>query len=209
MSSQDLFLELKKSAGTTPELVLTVGSPVELLLRPVATNKQRINYSDIHLLSQWRNRFVKSFLTEFHSHDERTTNWLVQTVANDPGKILFMIDTLEGDTIGHVGLGFIDWQTGYVEADAIVRGKDARRGLMKTALQLLLRWAENSLGLNDAWVRVRSDNPAIFFYQKTGFVEKKRIPLSKKDDESSRIWFEDHTAEKNSPALVYMQYSYP
>ncbi|HID69210.1 MAG TPA: N-acetyltransferase [Desulfobacterales bacterium] len=206
MSSSKLLLELKKSAGTVPELVLPLGNPVEALLRPIATDVDKINKTDVRLLSEWRNRFVKSFLTEFHSHDERTTSWLVQSVAEDPGKIMFMIDTLDGISIGHVGLGFINWQTGYVEADAIVRGRNARKGLMKEALQLLLRWADASLGLNDAWVRVRSDNSAVMFYQKVGFVEQKRIPLSKRISNDSCIWFEDNDAEENAPALVYMKY---
>lgn len=205
MRNRDLFLALKNSAGTEVELVLPLGRPVEALLRPIATDSARINPQDVRLLSEWRNRFVKSFLTEFNAHDERTTSWLVHSVAKDNGKLMFMIDTLEGTPIGHVGLGFINWDTGYVEADAIVRGGDARKGLMKEALQLMLRWAEG-LGLNNAWVRVRSDNPAVLFYQKVGFIEKKRIPLAKKTTGDTLVWYEDENAGKDAPALVYMKY---
>jgi RimJ/RimL family protein N-acetyltransferase len=208
MRNRDLFLALKKSAGTDVELVLPLGQPVEALLRPIATDAGRINRQDVRLLSEWRNRFVKSFLTEFNAHDERTTSWLTQSVAADNGKLMFMIDTLEGVPIGHVGLGFIDWDTGYVEADAIVRGGDARKGLMKEALQLLLRWAKG-LGLDDAWVRVRSDNPAVLFYQHVGFIEKKRIPLAKKNTGDTLVWYEDENAGKDAPALVYMKYIVP
>jgi len=209
MSKQKFLKELKKTAGSATELVLPVGKPIEAILRPVATTKHTINHVDVTLLSEWRNRFVKSFLTEFHSHDERTIEWLLNTVSKDTGKILFMIDTINGETIGHVGLGFIDWEKGYVEADAIVRGGIARKGLMKLILQHLLQWANNTLDLNNSWVRVRSDNPAVYFYQKVGFVESKRIPLSKIEDASSVTWYEDENGSEEAPALVYMKYSSP
>jgi RimJ/RimL family protein N-acetyltransferase len=210
MTKQNLFEMVKKTAGSQVELVLPLGKPVEALLRPISTTSATVNAGDVRLLSEWRNRFVKSFLTEFHAHDARTTAWLTSAVAKDPGKLMFMIDTLDGVSIGHVGLGFINWQTGYVEADAIVRGGNARKGLMKDALQLLLCWAKTSLGLGDAWVRVRSDNPAVFFYQKVGFVERKRIPLSKKNNGDTIIWYEDTgNADDDAPALVYMKYLAP
>lgn len=206
MRNRNLFLELKKSAGSQNDLVLPIGKPVEALLRPIATDAERINTHDVRLLSEWRNRFVKSFLTEFHAHEQRTISWLTHSVADDQGKLLFMIDTLDGVSIGHIGLGFINWETGYVEADAIVRGGTARKGLMKEALQLLLFWAQDSLGLDDAWVRVRSDNPAVQFYQRVGFIERKRIPLAKKQDGDMLVWYEDCEAGKDAPALVYMEY---
>jgi RimJ/RimL family protein N-acetyltransferase len=206
MTNRTLFHELKKSAGSAIELVLPLGKPVEALLRPIATEKNKINSEDVRLLSEWRNTFVKSFLTEFHAHDERTTSWLTNAVANDPGKLMFMIDTLNGVSVGHVGLGFINWETGYVEADAIVRGRDARKGLMKDALRLLLSWASESLGLDKAWVRVRSDNPAVHFYEKVGFVERKRVSLSLKKEGNTLIWYEDHDKGEDGPALVYMEY---
>lgn len=207
MSGRRLFDEFKRAAGSPADLVLPVGRPVEALLRPIATAADRINLDDARLLSEWRNRFVKSFLTEFVSHEARTADWLRGAVANDPGKILFMVDTLDGRSIGHVGLGFIDWERGYVEADAIVRGGQARPGLMTLALQALLHWARHGLGLERAWVRVRSDNPAVAFYQKAGFVEDKRVALTAATGADGQVtWTEDPQAGPDAPALVYMQY---
>jgi RimJ/RimL family protein N-acetyltransferase len=206
MKNKALFLEIKKAAGSKVNFVIPVGKPVDFFLRPIATDKNKLNKNDIHLLSEWRNKFVRSFLTEFRANDERTASWLTEHVAKNDQKIMFMIDTLDNIPIGHVGLGFINWETGYVEADAIVRGASARKGLMREALRLLLTWAETSLGLDNAWVRVRSDNPAVVFYQNTGFIEKNRIPLSKKTEGDSLIWFEDPNAEKDAPALIYMKY---
>ncbi|MDM5181537.1 GNAT family N-acetyltransferase [Massilia sp. DJPM01] len=206
MSRQALFAAYKQAAGAGSDLVIPVGQPVEALLRPIATASAHIDLNDARLLSEWRNRFVKSFLTEFDSHETRTANWLATAVARDPGKILFMVDTLDGRSVGHVGLGFIDWDKGYVEADAIVRGGDCRKGLMTLALQALLHWARVGLGLDDAWVRVRSDNPALAFYQKAGFSEVKRVPLASSSADGQVTWVEDPAAGSDAPALVYMRY---
>ena len=207
MSRHFLLRELKQAAGSACELVLPVGRPVEALLRPVATATDKLNAADARLLSEWRNRHVKSFLTEFDSHEERTMRWLSTTVAADPGKILFMVDTIDGQSVGHVGLVFIDWERGYVEADAIVRGGVARKGLMTLALRTLLDWARYSLELNDIWVRVRSDNPALAFYEKAGFREHKRVALVANSDGSDVSWTEDESVSPAiAPSLVYMQY---
>jgi RimJ/RimL family protein N-acetyltransferase len=209
MNGQALFAAYKQAAGAGVDLVIPVGQPVEALLRPIASNSAHIALSDARLLSEWRNRFVSSFLTEFDAHETRTANWLATAVARDPGKILFMVDSLDGRSVGHVGLGFIDWERGYVEADAIVRGGDCRKGLMTLALQTLLHWARVGLGLAEAWVRVRSDNPALAFYDKAGFDEVKRVPLSSSSADGQITWVEDPAAGAAAPALVYMRYRAP
>ena len=89
-----------------------------------------------------------------------------------------MLDALDGTRLGHLGIGFIDWEGGYGEADAIVSGGASPPGLMKAALQTLLRWAETQLGLRRLAVRVRSDNPAVAFYARTGFREWQRVPIA-------------------------------
>lgn len=204
--SRQLLRELKQSAGSGADLLLPVGQPVEALLRPIATAPGKVSAADARLLSAWRNRFVKSFLTEFDANEARTANWLSAAVAKDDGKILFMVDGLDGQPIGHVGLGFIDWETGYVEADAIVRGGAARKGLMTLALRALLHWARHGLGLHQAWVRVRSDNPALAFYEKAGFSEVKRVALACTSEDGQINWHEDAAAGSGAPSLVYMRY---
>ncbi len=140
-------------------------------------------------------------------NEDRTLRWLTDVVAEDHGKILFMVDLLDGKTIGHVGLGFIQWDSGYAEADAIVRGLPAPKGLMTKALRSLLSWARTSLGLANIWVRVRSDNPAIEFYRKVGFVEKKRVDLVFEDVENGRRWYELPGTLSSIASLVHMEYS--
>ena len=187
-------------------LMLPVGQPTRALLRPIATLPGATDATDVALLGEWRNRHVKSFLTEFVANDGRTAAWLTGAIHRDGGKILFMLDALDGTRLGHLGLGFIDWSESYGEADAIVSGGASPPGLMKEALQALLRWAREQLGLRTLAVRVRSDNPAVAFYEKVGFREIRRVPLTVKHQPGMVVWTEDATLARSDAYLVHMRY---
>lgn len=207
---QQLFVAVKQTtrAGQSG-LVLPVGQPLVAVIRPIATVPGHIDPIDVQLLTEWRNRHVKSFLTEFVSTPERTAGWLAGAVHVNPGKMLFMVETLDGERVGHVGLGFIDWQRGYGEADAIVSGGKSPPGLMKAALLTLMQWARDALGLATLAVRVRSDNTALEFYRKVGFREYQRVPIVAHEVPGGTDWSEDPQAIGVSASLVYMQLDLP
>ncbi|MGH8809338.1 MAG: GNAT family N-acetyltransferase, partial [Noviherbaspirillum sp.] len=189
---RQLLSSLKATAAAgKATLALPVGHPVSAILRTIPSAPASLDPIDLQLLSEWRNRFVKSFLTEFLANDERTGKWLNNVVHKDEGKILLMVENLQGERVGHIGLGFIDWTTGYGEADAIVRGGNSPPGLMKEALQTTLKWAKDQLGLSTLGVRVRSDNTALDFYRKVGFEEIRRVPLGVTEAPDMITWFED------------------
>ncbi len=204
---QALLRALKRcTRAGSPTLVLPVGEPVRALLRPIATLPGAIDATDVRLLSEWRNRHVKSFLTEFVANDARTADWLAGAVHGNEGKLLFMLDSLDGQRLGHLGLGFIDWQARYGEADAIVSGGSSPPGLMKLALQTLLGWARAQLGLENLTVRVRSDNQAVAFYEKVGFREFKRVPLVVRRGAECTEWSEDPSLAESEASLVHMRF---
>jgi RimJ/RimL family protein N-acetyltransferase len=176
-------------------------------LRTVATTPGRLDSSDIRCLTEWRNRYVTSFLTEFVAQDERTARWLCEIVGPSDSKILFMLNTPDGTPFGYMGLAFIDWQNGYGEADAIVRGLPTHPGTMSQSLRALLEWARNSLELRDLGVRVRSDNPALAFYQRLGFQEFQRVPLRRTERPGEIVWTEDPSLPPGGPALVHMRWN--
>ena len=202
---RDLLAILKATAGMPgPPVVIPVGHPPEAFLRPVATNKELLNLEDVRVLTDWRNRFVQAFLTEFQATESRTVQWLVEVVGPKEGKFLFMVDDLNGRTIGYMGLDYIDWDRAYGEADAVVRGAKAAPGTMKRALQTLLAWARGQLGLRELGVRVRSDNTALEFYRKVGYQEVRRVPLRPVEEPGMIRWVEDETLESAKVYLVYM-----
>jgi hypothetical protein len=207
LRGRTLLRYFKATAGEIGAAVsLTVGRPYCAILRPVATRPERINASDVRCLTQWRNRYVNSFLNEFEATVQQTTSWLTNTVGPDDTRILFMVDEPNSRTFAYMGLAYIDWEKSYVEADAIVRGESAQPGTMGKSLQALLCWAHHHLGLEKMHVRVRSDNPAVGFYNKIGFSELKRVPLRKTTNAEKKVtWVEDISVDGSSVQLVYMR----
>lgn len=185
---------------------IPVGNPVEALLRPVATTPGSINPDDVRHLTEWRNRFVTSFLTEFTATEQRTSRWLAETVGPDDGKILFMLDDVRGEPFGYMGLAFINWADSHGEADSVVRGAPARPGLMTVALHTLFDWAREHLKLSSFGVRVRSDNTALDFYRKAGFIETRRVPLRREEEEGFIRFVEAAEHEISTISLVHMNY---
>ena len=200
-----LLRALKDTAGINgPNLCVPVGTPTQVLLRPVATRQEFLNMEDVRRLTDWRNRFVHSFLTEFQATESQTAKWLTEEIGPSDSRILFMLDDLSRCTFGYMGLAFIDWDKASGEADAIVRGMEAARGMMTLALRSMLDWARGQLGLCSLGVRVRSDNTALEFYRKFGFHELKRVPLCRVVEKDKICWVEDGSLKSSEFSLVYM-----
>ncbi|MEZ5541527.1 MAG: GNAT family N-acetyltransferase [Pseudomonadota bacterium] len=203
-TGQQVLNIIKETANRAgPAVVIRVSNPATAYLRPVATRPDCLNHEDVELLTRWRNNHPRAFLTEFTATTDRTEKWLSNTVHHDSGRILFMVEDSTGDTIGYMGLAYIDWDRRYGEADAVVRGKPAPGGLMKQSLLTLLDWARHGLGLEEIGVRVLSDNPAIEFYKKCGFVETKRIALSSRRQDGEVSWYENSDNATPERSLVY------
>jgi RimJ/RimL family protein N-acetyltransferase len=210
MSGEVLLRALKdQTRAGAPALVLPVGEPVQALLRPIATVPGALDAEDVRLLTEWRNRHVERFLSEFVATDARTAAWLAGTIHANGNKMLFMLESPDGTRLGHLGIGFIDWRGGYGEADAIVSGGASPPGLMKLALRTLLRWAREQLGLAHLAVRVRSDNPAVAFYRRVGFVEYRRTPLVAERVGEGTVWHEMPQHVESPVSLVHMRYRGP
>lgn len=201
---QCLLQELKSSAGGHDHRFEIIIPGFEgYVLRPIPTRRRFLNIVDVSCLTEWRNLHVNAFLTEFTATNSRTMDWLSETVHHDSSRILFMIENESRDRLGYMGLAFIDWSNCYGEADAIVRGKSTEKGLMSTALKSLIGWAKNQLGITSIGLRVLSDNPALLFYKKLGFIETNRFPLKKQANGDLVRWIEDETISESNRYLVH------
>lgn len=205
-NGRELLVALKAAAKAYgPGLSLPIGRPLEAVLRPVATSKGELNPEDVRLLTEWRNRYVRSFLTEFQATEERTERWLTETIGADDTRILFMLDDANGRTVGHIGLAYIDWERGSAEFDSPVRGAEAGLWLMSEAIRTIMDWAEGQLGLPYFGGRARSDNRALKFFQhKFGALEVKRVPLRRIEEPGMIRWVEDPSLPPGEPSLVYI-----
>ena len=205
-SGRDLLQLIKsKTEASRPYLSLPIGTPTQGVLRPVATRLEAQSDRDVHCLTEWRNKYVTSFLHEFTATVPQTRRWLATSVGPSDTRILFMVERLDGNVIGYMGLDYIDWDKSYGEADAVVRGKPAPKQFMTSALRTMLAWGASQLGLRQFWVRVRSDNPALTFYEKFGFEEVKRAPLRKTQADGGAQWVEDSTQVGGELTLVHMR----
>lgn len=203
---RELVRALKaNSIADQPRLSIPVGS-YGAVLRPVSTTPGALNENDVRLLTEWRNRFVRSFLTEFVATEARTQAWLTETVGPDPTRILFMLDDARGQTVGYLGLAFIDWEQRTGELDAIVRGAELSHVLMARAVTTLLRWGYTELALEALNGRARSDNPALGFFRKLA-KEVKRVPLRRTEKPGIVCWIEDETLSASSASLVYLTFN--
>ena len=206
-NGRELLHMLKASTSPHPPVLgLAVGRPVEAFLRPVATRQGQLNPADVHALSEWRNRYVHAFLTEFEADDARTARWLTDIVGLDDGRILFMVDDAQsGQTVGYMGLACIQWGQGIGEVDSLVRGGDTPAGMMTRAVITMLAWARQQLGLQTFGARLRSDNPPVLaFFRKLGFVEVRRVPLRRCEKPDIVQWVEDQSLSVGEPSLVHV-----
>jgi RimJ/RimL family protein N-acetyltransferase len=202
-----MLMWVKRSAGVPPPFVIPVDWPPRAVLRPVATAGALDGSPDTAALTAWRNAHVTSFLTEFEATPSRTARWLSETVGPDEGRVLFMVDSVEGVTFGYVGLSCIDWDRGQGEADSVVRGIDLVRGGMEASLRTILAWAYGHLRLQTLSVRVRSTNPrALAFYEKVGFRETGRRPLKRTPEPGMLRWVEAPQPDEHGVFLVYMRH---
>jgi RimJ/RimL family protein N-acetyltransferase len=199
-----LLRQLKEEACTpNPLLKLNIPGFDAYFLRPVPCRVDLIDQEDVSFLTKWRNYYVHAFLTEFNATNERTFRWLSQSVYKDNGRILFMIEDSKRQRVGYMGIAYIDWALSYVEADAIVSNGKTPRGLMSAALCTILSWAQEQLGLHNVTVRVLSDNPALSFYRKIGFIEIKRVPLRRLEELGTISWLESPSLPEADRYLVY------
>ena len=198
--------EVLRDWKANPQRTIPVGDPVEAVMRPVATTPGSINAADVRVLTEWRNRFVTSFMTEFEANDARTERWLIEVVGPETERILFMLDDLSGRTIGYLGIAFIDWENRTGEADAFVRGVDDMPGIMKKAALTLFRWAHHELGLTTAiTARIRWDNPSLPFFLRLS-TENRRVALRAIDEPDMRRWVEDESLASSPAGLVYITF---
>jgi len=178
--------------------------PVEggAMLRPISTRPGELNAGDVARLTAWRNRFRTSFLDEFEATEVHTARWLTKVVGPDEGKILFMLDDVDGRSVGYMGLAFIDWSRGSGEGDAVVRGEASSAGTVTHALRTMFVWAQDQLNLREIRGRARSDNPALAYFLKFGYTEVKRVPLQRAGEGSEQRWVEG--GDDRSLELVHL-----
>jgi hypothetical protein len=171
MNYQDLFQCLKGVGKLDLSGLSLPVSGTKYAFYPICCQSDKTDDAVIGMLTAARNANTSSFLTFFAATSDRTRQWLVNSVASDSSRILFVLkDIYSGGLYGYMGLAYGDALGSRIEGDAIVRySEQTEPGLMRTAFMQLVEWVRKDLGIKEVWIRVLSDNPALGFYQRCSF----------------------------------------
>jgi RimJ/RimL family protein N-acetyltransferase len=156
-------------------------------LRPITADYRDTIKDCAELMGRWRAENPSISASTFEITKERTEKWLDNLIIGREDRLLFMIQTLDGRFLGHVGYSNFRYDEKTAEIDSILRGvKDEFPGIMTFALQSLLWWGKEELRLEHIELTTGPDNhKAQALYKRCGFIEKKRKAIIKvvKEDE--------------------------
>lgn len=142
----------------------------------------------ITLLAAWRKKHAEWFPSQFPVTSSRTRKWLQDKVIRTPDRILFLV-SVDGTSIGHVGLNRFDWTNHTCDIDNIVRGVPKQPGVIGEAIRDMMDWARDVLHVRGFTLTTSSDNKkALRLYNRLGFVETKRVPLLYKKNTEGGEW---------------------
>lgn len=213
MKYQELF-QCLKGVGELDlsELSLPV-LDTKYALQPINCQAHKVDNLVVDMLTNARNSNANSFLTIFTATTDRTKNWLVNYVANDSTRILFVLKEINtGNLYGYMGLAYGDDFGTRIEGDAIVKYSEiTQAGLMQKAFVQLVKWVSKGLGINEIWIRVLSDNPALGFYERCNFVCISKVPLfeirNSVGEIEALVECSGQATRLSSRTLTYMKYS--
>lgn len=194
-----LFNDLKKNGKIEP-----IGDTA--ILR-VITEAGVSNKELIKNLTEWRGRQMKWFLFQFRATQKGTKKWLKDLVIDAPDRILFMVESLKGEQIGHMGLNRFNFDSMECEVDNVIRGNNnLLPGIMTKGLGKIIDWAFSDLGVKTLYIRTFEDNEhTVKFYERLGFKKLKVNPLKKVVTEKMTQWIEMPYAKKSPENRYYLK----
>ncbi len=183
------------------------GEILRAYLRPITFDYKFSMPDIVPTLSRWRRENPTAGTGTFKVTDERTQKWVENFVLKNERRIIFIIQNLEFQYVGHIGLAEINYIQSYADIDAVLRGeKDLLKGIMSDALQTIINWAKNELEIGNIYLDVYSDNlHAIQFYKKHNFREIKRIALEKVIYQNEVKWEISEAIAPDEAEKVYVR----
>jgi RimJ/RimL family protein N-acetyltransferase len=139
----------------------------KVILRPVEER-------DLELIARWRNapENRQYFFTPFLINPAGQKAWY-ERLLNDPTRVLMMIDTIEGKTVGMVGLSDIDWRNQACEGGQyLVDPEERGHGYAEEAAMLTIQYAFEELNLRRMYIICYAFNPVRNFVKFLGFREE-------------------------------------
>lgn len=150
-------------------------------LRPITSDYRKTIKNCAELMGKWRAENPSISASTFKITTERTEKWLDDLIIGRDDRLLFMIETLEHEYLGHVGYSNFCYKTQTAEIDSILRGvKNVYPGIMTFSIRTLLRWGKETLELKNIELSTDTDNlKSQALYQRCGFVIKSKKAMVK------------------------------
>jgi len=148
------------------------------MLKNKKVSLRALEETDLPILRDWRNN--EDFRKFFREHRELNLtdqkNWFDRFVVKNDSTIMFgIVDNENDELIGVCGLCYIDWINRFADLSIYI-GKNnlyidtKENGFAWAALNILLDFAFNKLGLHKVWNEIYSfDNQKKELCQKYGF----------------------------------------
>lgn len=170
--------------------ILNEGQETAGFLCPVTADFETTIPGCVDLLNRWRAENPTLSPSRFPITHERTQRWITNAIINNDHRILFMVQSLSGAYVGHLGFTAIAPEKRAAEVDQVVRGeKNACPGLMGFAMKSLIRWGKMELGLEHIDLVVLPENRhGIAFYRRCGFERDGIVPLIKVETGEEISW---------------------
>jgi len=185
--------------GVSGEIPMLLGGGQAAKLR-IVTIKDLENAGLIRKFAQWRKKHEEWFPAKFNVTLEGTKRWLDKGVLENRERMLFCIEDMEGNALGHMGFYRFDFEREVCEVDNIVRGEGGEPGLMTAALKAMMGWGIENLHVKGYRLQTHADNAkAISLYERCGFVPVRENPIVRKKIGERVEWVpagEGETAEK-------------
>jgi perosamine synthetase len=199
------FSFLKAANNIQEAFLRAIPIPGYGFLVPVS-KAHEANSELLEKLTDWRNKNVNVYPTQFVATVESTKAWLKDRLLAVDDRMLFLIVDNQGKVAGHVGFNGCNNDDCFFEIDNVVRGEQAAaKGIISAGMFALMEWARKTLNVNGFFLRVMDDNPhAIEFYKRNGFVEDCRIPLCREEKTGVISYREAHKDEQIFKTFVRM-----
>lgn len=146
----------------------------------------------IALMAKWRDGAANWFPARFKVTLAGTKVWAQKALLDVKDRVLFWVLDAAGARVGHVGLFRLSPDSSHFEIDNILRGEaPANQRIIFSAIQEMLLWQRNVLGVPESYLRVFADNqPALKLYHDLGYAEIQRVPLKKVVTAERTDWIE-------------------
>jgi len=166
-----VFHDLKHNepSVSSPVIPIYQKDVVVAILRVISKSSLQ-NPSEIKKLASWRRKSSRWFPSQFRVTLRGTKRWSQTQLLDKEDRILFMIEDLTGEAIGHLGFYRFDFAMYSCEVDNVIRGKAGIPGLMTSAIKVMCSWGMSVLGIRSYYLQCFPNNTkAMALYRRCGF----------------------------------------